>query len=192
MPRLKFGTARLSVLRSRYSPPERSEGPSGVAAARALFANCEPPTRRPPAAPEAPSRTTITTRSVELGPMPFWRRRGRIRFYHPPCPAMSVRAGASLELEGKSAGAATRAARPENVSWAQFYHEFPGMTLPDDPASGHAHTCRRPSEIKVTPPMMLSAPPTPHEPPFAGSARFEVLRHSLHVPFGQPRHTPPP
>ena len=91
MPRLKFGTARLSVLRSRYSPPERSEGPSGVAAARALFANCEPPTRRPPAAPEAPSRTTITTRSVELGPMPFWRRRGRIRFYHPPsvppCPS---------------------------------------------------------------------------------------------------------
>ena len=106
----------------------------------------------------------------------------------PPCPRS---APASLELEGKSAGAATRTARPESVSWAQFHPEFEDMTLPDDPASGHAHTCRRQSRTKLTPPMMLLAPPTPCEPPFAGSARFEApvknrlvnVAHALHAPL---------
>ena len=152
---------------------------------------------RPPAAHPPPRKL----RAVPPSPHDQWNL-GRCHFgdgadgsastIHPVSRHVRPRRRIAGTLEGKSAGAATRAARPENVSWAQFYHEFPGMTLPDDPASGHAHTCRRPSEIKVTPPMMLSAPPTPHEPPFAGSARFEVLRHSLHVPFGQPRHTPPP
>ena len=116
--------------------------------------------------------------------MPFWRRRGRIRFYHPPCPAMSVR-GRRIAgtLEGKSAGAATRAARPENVSWAQFAHKFPGMTLPGDPASGHAHTCRKPSEIKVKPPMMLSALPTPYELPLCGLSTFRSVAPLLARPI---------
>ena len=39
MPRPKFGTVRLSVLRSRYSPPARPAGT--FAAARALFADFE-------------------------------------------------------------------------------------------------------------------------------------------------------
>ena len=185
MPRLKFGTARLSVLRSRYSPPERSERDRRASRPRERFSRIA---SRPPAAHPPPRKL----RAVPPSPHDQWNL-GRCHFgdgadgsastIHPVSRHVRPRRRITGTLEGKSAGAATRAARPENVSRAQFYHEFPGMTLPGDPASGHAHTCRKPSEIKVKPPMMLSALPTPYELPLCGLSTFRSVAPLLAHPI---------
>jgi hypothetical protein len=103
-----------------------------------------------------------------------------------------VRPRRRMELEGKSADAATRSARPEGVLWVKFLLQQARMTIPDNPTSGACPYMLKTSWHNCDTTDVLLAPPTPHEPPFASSAHFEVLRHSLHIPFGQPRHTPPP
>jgi hypothetical protein len=109
--------------------------------------------RRPSAALEEPRHTVITLRAVTVGPKPFWRRRRRIRFYHQLPSTVSVRAANCGILEVKSAGAATRPARPESIRGAYFYVEQAGMTLAGDPANGHGRTCGNKFPGKVSPPM---------------------------------------
>ena len=69
MPRPKFGTARLTVLRSRYSPPERSEGPSRPRERFSRIAS------RPPAAHPPPRKL----RAVPPSPHDQWNL-GRCHF----------------------------------------------------------------------------------------------------------------